>query len=563
VNERNHLLSRRSLLKTASVGAAGLTGATLLSSTSLGSVAAAQETPATPKAGGTLTIGLGQKTSNSNMLFLRHFAGSENLYTRLLANARLITLDPERTNFVGALAESFEFSADTKTLTYKLRSGLTWHDDTPFTSEDVKFTYHMIGIPGVGTTLFGSLFNSIVVGMKEWIDGTADSISGLTTPDETTVVFELFENLNQFEVLQNFNQICIAPNHILNQYLNRDTGGAEVLQSEWATTKHIGIGPFKVIEYVADQYIRYAPFENYYNGKPLLDEVVYRPFLDAQTTAASLESQEVDVARIPPSEFERFSGLDFLNMHTAPFPGYSGTPFNARQPFFNKDVRQALIYALDRDAIAQTVFSGSTSVVHTPINMPVFGDSPTLTTYNYDPEKAKALLTSGGWDPNYTIRWALAELPSSEQDIAYYAAIFDFWSQVGVKADFQVVGTDTTQLWGPDWNFDLYPSTYPIGSPGAVAVHLDPKLASYVSSGYSEPEYDELWNKAGQQLSDDEAATVVHRLQDIISEQALTLMVVRGPDIWGINKRVHGLTPNYFPYETDLYDWQLEKVWVE
>jgi ABC-type transport system substrate-binding protein len=84
-----------------------------------------------------------------------------------------------------------------------------------------------------------------------------------------------------------------------------------------------------------------------------------------------------------------------------------------------------------------------------------------------------------------------------------------------------------------------------------------------VSSGYSEPEYDELWNKAAQQLSDDEAATVVHRLQDIISEQALTLMVVRGPDIWGINKRVHGLTPNYFPYETDLYDWQLEKVWVE
>ena len=562
MNERDHLLNRRALLQKASLGAAGLAGASLLSGTQLTNSAAAQDTAATPQAGGTLTIGVGQKTSNSNMLFLRHFAGSENIYTRLLANARLVTLDHERKNMIGALAESFEFSDDTKSLTFKLRPGLTWHDGEPFTSADVKFTYHMIGIPGIGTTLYGSLFDPIVVGNKEWVDGSADSISGLTTPDDTTVVFELFENLNQFEVLQTFNQICIAPNHILSSYLNRDTG-VDILQSEWATTKHVGIGPFKVVEYVADQYIRYEPFENYYNGKPLLGEVVYRPFLDAQTVAASLESGELDSGRIPTTEFERFSGMDSLTMTSPPSPSYQGTPFNARQPFLSKEVRQALTYAIDREAIAKTVYSGAVEVVHTPLNTTLYGESPNLVKYNYDPEKAKSLLQTAGWDPNYTIRWALIELPTDEQAIAYYTAIFDYWNAVGVKTDFQVTGTDTSVLWGPNWDFDLYPSSYPIGTPGAIGIHLDPKLASYVSSGYSEPTYDDLWNKAATNLSQDEEIAVVHQLQDIISDQALTLMIVRSPDIWGTSKRVHNFNPNYFPYETDLYDWQLEKVWVD
>lgn len=555
---KNHQISRRILLQSgAGLAAAGIAGFPAME------FAAAQDAAATPVEGGKLTISVSQITSNSHMLHLRHYAGSENIYTRLIANARLVTLDHERTNFVGALAETFEFSEDGTTLTFNLRPELTWHDGEPFTAADVDFTYHMIGIPGVGTTLFGSSFNDTVVGMKEYIDGTTDRISGLTVVDDLTVTFELFENLNQTSALSLFNQICIAPNHVLSQYLDRETGAA-ILESEWATTSaHIGLGPFRVIEYVADQYIRYEPFENYYKGKPMLGELIYRSFADATTNAAALQNREVDVARLPVGEYARFQELDFLNFNEAKSPSYSGTPFNARQPYFSKEVRQALMHAIDREAMAEVLYAGAVEVVHTQISYPGIPESPNLKKYEYDPEKAKALLETAGWNPEQVIRWAVAQVPSNEEALAYYAAINGYWEAVGVKAEFQIFGQDSTVLWGPDWDFDLYPSSYPIGLPEAVAVHFDPRRASYVSSGFDTPEFVELWDQAFRQHPEDEMTDVIHRLQEYMAEESLGLMTVRSPDIWGIDKRVHGLVPNYFPYEYDLYDWELEKVWVE
>ena len=148
-------LSRRTLMKSAAASAAAgaITAASLQG---MAQTASAQE----PVEGGTLSIGVSQITSNSHMLHLRHFAGSENIYTRLLANARLITLDNARAEFVGALAESFEFNEDSSLLTFHLREGLTWHDGQPFTAADVDFTYHMICVPGVSASVFGSSFSS-------------------------------------------------------------------------------------------------------------------------------------------------------------------------------------------------------------------------------------------------------------------------------------------------------------------------------------------------------------------------------------------------------------------
>ena len=544
----------KSAMATAAAGA--ITASSLQG---MAETASAQE----PVEGGTLTLGVSQITSNSHLLHLRHYAGSENIYTRLLANARLITLDSDRVTFVGALAESFAFNDDATVITFTLRQGLTWHDDAPFTSRDVDFTYHMIGVPGVGPAVFGTTFNGAIVGMQEYIAGEADRISGVTVIDDFNISFEIFPNLNQWATLSLFNQICIAPDHILNQYLDWETGSS-ILESPWATTaEHVGIGPFKVVEYVADQFVRYEPFENYYNGKPLLAEVVYRPFADAVTLAAALENREIMVGRLPIGEVGRFENLDFLSIHSATSPSYQGTIFNARRPYLNKQVRQALMYALDREAMAQVLYSGKVQVVHTPIEVPGIPESPTMMKFEYDPERATALLAEANWDPNQVIKWDVAAVPSDEAALAYYATINDFWSQVGVKADFNVFGQDTSLLWGPDWNFDLYPSAYPIGIPAWVGRGLDPRMAVGSSSGFDAEGFTGLWDAAQSNLTGDEEIAAIHALQDVVAEEALTLMIVRSPDIWGVGNNVHGLVPNYFPNEYDLYDWHLEQVWVD
>ncbi len=161
------------------------------------------------------------------------------------------------------------------------------------------------------------------------------------------------------------------------------------------------------------------------------------------------------------------------------------------------------------------------------------------------------------------LRWAVGQVPADEAGLAYYAAINGYWEEVGVKADFQVFGQDSTVLWGPDWDFDLYPSSYPIGLPEAIAVHFDPRRASYVSSGFDTPEFVALWDQSYREHPTEEMTSIIHQLQEFMAEEALGLMIVRSPDIWGIDKRVHELVPNYFPYEYDLYDWELEKVWVD
>ncbi|MGH2558832.1 MAG: ABC transporter substrate-binding protein [Thermomicrobiales bacterium] len=557
-------MNRRTFLRHATTGAVAATSIGVFGGSAIRTAAAAPATALQePKLGGTLTLSVPQKTSFSHFMHMRHFAGGENIYSRTLANARLVTLNQDRSEFLGDLAERWEFSEDGMHLTFFLRQGLTWHDGEPFTSADVNFTYHMIGIPGVNSTLMGSLFSDYVVGMKEWIDGQAENISGLTMPDEYTVTFALHNAFSDLVLLTLFNQVCIAPNHVLSAYLDR-TKGEEILRSEWATTaNHIGLGPFKVVEYEPDQFIVYEPFENYYRGKPLLDQVIYRSYQDATTNAAALQNKEIDAARLPAVEYERFKEFDFLNFHENVSLTYSGTPFNTRQPYLNKQVRQALFHAIDREAMAQTLYAGAVEVVHSPIAVPQYGDSPNLAKFEYDPERAQALLAEGGWDSSRKIRWAVAQIPDSEQDQAYYAAINGFWEAVGVQAEFQVFGQDSTVLWGPGWDFDLYPSSYPIGIPASIAIHLDPRLASYVSAGFDTPEFVALWDAAQLQAPDEEMQATIWGLQEMIADEALSLMIVRSPDIWAVDKRVHGLTPAYFGYEADLYDWQLEKVWVE
>ena len=371
--------------------------------------------------------------------------------------------------------------------------------------------------------------------------------------------------LDQFSddvLLGAYNRICMAPEHILAEYLDR-VKGPEIVQSNWATTAEtVGIGPFRVIEYVVDQHVVYEPFENYYAGKPLLDQLVFRSFADFQTMVAALESEEIDVGRVGTADVERVSQLDFIRIDTAPAFTMTGTPFNTRQPYLNKAVRQALVHAIDRQAMIDILFGGLGEIVHSPIMMPEFGESPNLVKYEYDPELAKQLLAEGGWEPDRKIRWAVTELPSAEAAQSYFAAINGYWEAIGVQAEFQVVGTETDQMGPPDFNFDLYQSSYPLGSPSEVASHYDPRLANYVSAGFDAPGFTDLWDQAALRQDEEATRATVWALQEILAEECLGLWISRGSDIWGVNTRTHNVWPKHANARR-LFNWHSETFWVD
>ena len=267
--------------------------------------AQAAPTAVAAKAGGVLNIGYGQKTSFSHFMHLRSYAGGETIYNRLLVQGKLVQMREPTKEFYPDLAEKWEFAPDGKSATFTLRKGLKWHDGQPFTAKDVDFTFQIAGLD-LGGYILTRYLAPYVVGAKEWIDNKASKIDGIKVVDDNTVRFEFLRPTNPDLVLGALNYTCIAPQHILSDFLKDRSKAQDILKSEWATTaKHVGIGPFKVVEYVPDQYIVYEPYANYHFGKPKLDRVVYRSYQDRQTVAAAIEKKEIDIGWIPETEYAR------------------------------------------------------------------------------------------------------------------------------------------------------------------------------------------------------------------------------------------------------------------
>ncbi|MCB0189056.1 MAG: hypothetical protein KDE31_32525, partial [Caldilineaceae bacterium] len=251
--------------------------------------------------------------------------------------------------------------------------------------------------------------------------------------------------------------------------------------------------------------------------------------------------------------------LDFLNFRTPKATLTVGTVINGAQPHLqDKRVRQALLHAIDRDTMIEKLYAGASEKIDTLIQLPKYGDSPNLTRYDYDPEKAKQLLQEAGWDSETKIRWLTDKIPS---DTSVWDAINGYWAEVGVQAEFQI-SPDLTAGRGPDWDFDLYWSSYPIGHPTEFASYFDSRVAEAYYTGFKNARYEELADMSVQRLSDDEMKAVIYEMQEILADEALFLMVCPTPNIWAINKRVHDVLPIYAA--TGFNDWGgIQNAWVE
>ena len=147
-----------------------------------------------------------------------------------------------------ALAETWEVSDDGLTYTFHLRQGVTWHDGEAFTAEDVLFTYHTILDRAIGSYMATDL--TIVEGAQAYLDGTAETISGLTAPDDNTVVFQLTETSGPF-AFSILTQHSIIPQHVW-----ADVPAEEMVKPATWETGQIGTGPFQFDEYLPDQFLK-------------------------------------------------------------------------------------------------------------------------------------------------------------------------------------------------------------------------------------------------------------------------------------------------------------------
>lgn len=332
---------------------------------------------------------------------------------------------------VPELAESWDISDDLQIYTFHLRQGVLFHDGSPFTAEDVKYTYEVFAHPESASGQSGSLAN--IVGAKAFQEGEADEISGLKVIDDHTIEFHFLTPEPNF-------LRSIPPNdNIFSKASIEGIPFAEV----GTTMEAIGTGPFKLAELVPDQYYVLERNEDYWAGRPYLDKIIFRFGLRASmaTWVAALEAGEIHVGA-------QASGTERIRMDENPDIALVGAPFGAifiRPNHLNLAdirVRKALLYALDLEAIQDGIW-GSEAIVYDWYMFDPNREwmSPDITLYPYDPEKAKELLAEAEWDAD------------RELDLLFYygddvhkrvtAAMQQFWADVGVKVNPQYVEIPT------------------------------------------------------------------------------------------------------------------------
>ncbi|MSP14005.1 MAG: ABC transporter substrate-binding protein [Chloroflexi bacterium] len=513
----------------------------------------ATQAPAAAQRGGTLVFGYPQITSYDHFCAVGTSAGGSDVYSRRFVFSKLVTSDVDFKNWVPDLAEKYAFTGNT--CTFNLRKTVKWHDGQPFTSKDVIFS---IQAEGVVKTNFGSQLKRLIVGMADYADGKATSISGVKAPDDYTIVVEMTKPYRE-TFLAAIDQTVMVPSHILGTLANQ-TQLKDMCKTPFALETPIGTGPFKVTKYVPDQYVEYEPYADYHFGKPLLDKLIYRSFADAQSLAAALEKGEVHVGTIPPTEYKRFQTMQHIDILLRPGLATTMAVINTRRPALkDKRVRQALLYAIDRKTWASQVQAGTVEAFDTPFYYEKYGISPTVKKYAYDPEKAKQLLKDAGWDSNTPLKWYIGG-PLAPATEAALNPINDNFKAVGIKTEYDL-RPRTTSYWEEPLDWDVVYSALAFGTvPFAMANHFRSDSTSS-SNGLKVAALDPLFDTCEISENQEEIKQAVWKIQDILSDECPIMQLTRSPGVWVINKKVQGgLRPVYALWTANF--WGMHKVWV-
>ncbi len=364
---------------------------------------------AKPKAAAAQKLVIAQGTDvlsmdNNHVTDSPSFAVLDHMFETLLELTPAGTIAPR-------LAEKWEVSADATEYTLKLRKGVKFHDGTPFNAEAVKVNLDRRLDPKAATKF----------------DFLVKPIDSVTVIDEFTIKFKT--------------KFPFAP------MLGNLTHQANAIQSpasikaswEKPVTRPVGTGPFMYKEWVPGSKFVMIRNDAYWGEKPALEEVTFRAIPDDASRVVAVETGEVHVAvRIPPFDIPRLKANSAITINQTPSVRTIYMGFNNQvAPFTDKRVRQALNYAVNKEAIVKHVLGGIGRVSDAPISPGVFGYTP-INTYEYNPEKAKALLAEAGFPKGFetTLHPAVGRY---YMDVSVATAVAADLLKVGVKADIKMM----------------------------------------------------------------------------------------------------------------------------
>lgn len=275
---------------------------------------------------------------------------------------------------VGDLAESWEILDGGKTIVFRLRPGVLWHDGRPFTAADVEFTFHKLTDPAVPTPYGGDFLK----------------VTAFEVPDDRTVRVRYAE---PFAPALASWTMPVMPKHLLE---NED-----LMRTRFARAP-VGTGPFRFKRWLDGDRIELAAFERYFEGRPRLG-VMLRVIPDQTTLFLELHQETVDLAGLTPVQYLKLTATPFFERsfrkYRYPSLGYTYLGYNLEHEFFReKKIRQALNLAVDKREIVDGVLLGLGRPATGPFTLESWARDPSVAPAPFDPAKARELLAEAGFE---------------------------------------------------------------------------------------------------------------------------------------------------------------------
>ena len=480
-----------------------------------------------------------------------------------------LVIPDENLNYVGDLAESWDISDDGTVYTFHLQEGVKWHDGEDFNADDVVFTLTALASPEYTGGNEGRVMS--IVGASEYQAGTADSVEGIKKIDDYTVEITLASPNAAF--LSNM-YVAMLPEHILGEESPADWGNDDFNRAP------IGTGKYKFVEWEAGQYISLERNDEYFGTMPSIENVVVQFGADT-TLVAALLNGELDVLyNLPATEIENVEAVDGVGVYNYEMMSVYYIGLNQLDPDLSDlRVRQALAYALDKQTIVDTVYGETATVANDIFPDNHWSHNPDVTVYEYNPEKAMALLEEAGYTMNDSTGYyekdgetlhLTYDMSTSTDGRQVAALIQQYWKAIGVE--MEVIEQDFATL----AYSKLLPNNateettaesfqcYTLG----FGVEADPEeynayLSTSTGAGswnfihYSNPQVDELFQQQLLETDPDARADCFHQIAQIISDDVPWIPLYNKATSAGLSDRVQNFTADFRGINFQIEKWTL------
>ncbi|MCC6499969.1 MAG: ABC transporter substrate-binding protein [Anaerolineales bacterium] len=426
------------------------------------------------------------------------------------------------------VADSVNVADDGLTYTFKIHDGIKFHDGQPMTAKDVAFSLN----------LYKNNTDFI------YLNAYTANFDTIEAPDDSTVVIKMLNAVPNIDYLLSY--LYIVPEHIWKDYAEAPAS------TEFENLQTIGTGPFKMLEYSPNEFVRLGANKDHFANPPKIDEAIFQTFESDDVLVQSLKSGAVDmITEMPATAVESLKGDKTISVVTgAPFaPAVSDVIFNQIDPencptdvggvctghpaLRDRNVRLALSQATDKQKLIDIVLLGfgAPGLTLIPDGLGKWYNN-SLQDYKYDAAEANRILDDAGYlDTNSD---GVREIPDGSRPLTFRMhwpsdsidgprmaeLLSEMWGEVGVTLELQAIDPDALTaeccpafdydiiLWG--WGSDPDPNLL-------LSVYATSEIPNgYNETGYSNPAYDELYLQQGVELDPEKRKDLVWQMQEIV-----------------------------------------------